>query len=230
MTSIEIPRTAFPLAWPVGVARSKFARSSDFHDMRTESYETTEARNGQWVKVTKSRKVRAKLTVASAREDVQAELQRLGAVEPVVISSNMKLRLDGLPASNASEPFDSGVAVYFVLDKRETCIAIDRFDRVADNLRAVAKTIEAMRGIERWGGAALVSAAFTGFQGLPEKSGGVGWWEVLGLESDAPIGAIESTARALRAQFHPDLPTGDVAKFNAVSQALDQARSARGVR
>jgi hypothetical protein len=86
---IEIPRTAFPLAWPSGLPRSQNVRASDFHDMKSEPYETNEYVNGQWVKVVKHRKVRAKLSVASARDDVRAELQRLGAEEPVVISSNM---------------------------------------------------------------------------------------------------------------------------------------------
>lgn len=231
MSRIEIPRTAFPLAWPPGIARCKSVTSSDFHDMRDESYEGTEYRDGQWVKVTKRHKVRAKLTVASAREDVQAELQRLDAREPVVISSNMRLRLDGLPASNASEPMDSGVAVYFMLKKQETCIAIDRYSRVADNLRAVAKTIEALRGIERWGGASLLAAAFTGFQGLPGPGVIVPsrpWWDVLGIDRWSELVAIEQRARELTLLHHPD-KGGDAAKFAEVREALEAARRDRAV-
>ncbi len=230
-TKLEIPRTAYPLTWPPGVAREKLTRTSDFHDMRTEYYEGTEWRNGQSVKVSRSRKVRAKLTVASARQDVQAELQRLGAGEPVVISSNMKLRLDGLPASNASEPFDSGVAVYFMLDGHETCIAIDRYSRVADNLRAVAKTIEAMRGIERWGGASLVAAAFTGFQALPGPSAIVPprpWHEVLMVAAHAPTEDVEWKARVMSAAQHPD-KGGDTAKFVEIRDALEAFRRERGI-
>lgn len=89
----------------------------------------------------------------------------------VVISTNVELRKDGLPYSGRREPEDTGVAVYFILDGQEKCIPIDRWRSVADNLRACAKTIEAMRGIERWGAKNLVDAAFRGFTALPPPDG-----------------------------------------------------------
>ena len=166
--------------------------------------------------------------VAAARDDVLAELQRLGAREPVVVSTNLRTRLDGLPASNQVEPSDPGAAVYFMLDARETCIAIDRFDRVADNLRAVAKTIEAMRGIERWGGASLVAAAFTGFQALPApgETSAPPWWVVLGVAEDASVDEINAAGRAAAGKLHPD-KGGDATRFAAAVDAWNAGRSAR---
>lgn len=65
-----------------------------------------------------------------------------------------RTNIDGFPRSGQSEPSDGGVAVYWLTSTGETkCIAIDRYDRVADNLAAVAATLDAMRAIERHGGA-----------------------------------------------------------------------------
>jgi DnaJ-like protein len=223
---IEIPRTAYPLAWPAGVARSKSRESARFHGTKTEtsSYSAPGQAPTTW-------KRKTPLTLAAARDAVLAELQRLEAREPVVISTNMRTRLDGLPAGGQAEPADPGVAVYFMLDGSETCIAIDRFDRVADNLRAIAKTIEAMRGVERWGGASLVAAAFQGFQGLPApgETSTPSWWSVLGLSEHATREEIESAGRRLAAETHPD-KGGDAQRFGEIVDAWNAGRSARLVR
>lgn len=225
MTRIEIPHSAFPLQWPTGVRRTDERESSKFHGHRYENYEVTNGQTG--AKEQRSWKRKRVVTIAEARDEVRAELQRLGAYDPVVLSTNLRVRKsDGLPASNQADPADPGVAVYFVLDGRETCIAIDRFERVADNLRAVARTIDAFRGIERWGGASLVAAAFTGFQGLPGPGvivPPVAWWDVLGVRRDAPNDAIEAAARRLVMEFHPD-KGGDPAKYIATIEAWDAAR------
>jgi hypothetical protein len=47
------------------------------------------------------------------------------------------------------------------------CFACDRWDSVADNVQAIRKTIEALRGIERWGTGDMVQRAFAGFVALP---------------------------------------------------------------
>jgi hypothetical protein len=55
---------------------------------------------------------------------------------------------------------DSGAAVYFTRKGRDQCIACDKWDSVRDNLHAIGKTIEALRGIDRWGTGEMVDAAF----------------------------------------------------------------------
>ena len=84
----------------------------------------------------------------------------------VIISTNLKLRIDGLPRSDQKSPQDTGVAVYFTLDDKERCIPCDSYIRVADNLAAVAATLAALRTIERHG-SNMFDAVFTGFTGLP---------------------------------------------------------------
>lgn len=75
----------------------------------------------------------------------------------VVISTNARrLKRGELSAAEMQWHHDDpGVAVYFYRKDKPTCIACDRYDRIWKNLRAVQRTIEAMRAIERYGGTGL---------------------------------------------------------------------------
>lgn len=124
----------------------------------------------------------------------------------VVVSTNKPVRKDGGVYANAREPEDPGVAVYFERDGDRVCFACDQYDRVWKNMRAIAKTIEAMRGIERWGSKEMLDRAFTGFAALPPPSTpiemtGPGalpkpWHAVLGVAETAEWSEIRSAYRA----------------------------------
>ena len=62
------------------------------------------------------------------------------------------------------------------------CFACDKWRDVYDNIYAIGKTIEALRGIERWGTGDMVEQAFTGFVALPSPKSP---WEILGVPSRA---------------------------------------------
>jgi hypothetical protein len=111
---------------------------------------------------------------------LQRELRFLGA-QNVVLSSNIPLRRDGLPYADFRRPDDPGVAVYFLYRKRQMCFACDRYYMTEDNVRAIALTIEALRGIERWGASDMIERAFTGFQAIAEKAQR-SWREVFGFK------------------------------------------------
>jgi hypothetical protein len=143
---------AYPLCWPSGWGRTKISQNSRFKRIQSVSHN------------------RCEHTVFEGVNEVNAELKRLGA-KNIIISSNMPVRNDGTPYSNARNPDDSGVAVYFALNGSQQCIPCDKWKSAADNLWAVAKTIEALRGIERWGAKDMVTAAFKGFTALPDYSG-----------------------------------------------------------
>lgn len=214
--------TAFPLAWPPAwpkTPRHKRQRAR-FYQIKTR-YGTRGDGSNYAIKG------RAEASVKTARDDVFAELRRLGA-RSVVISSNVELRLDGLPYSTRRDPDDSGVAVYFVRDGREQCIPCDKWDRVADNLTAIARTVEALRGIERWGAKSMVDAAFAGFKALPENAGGDPWWEILGVDSDASPVDIRSAWRRIAKETHPDVEGGSERAFHAAQTALRMGLQARG--
>ena len=105
-------------------------------------------------------------SIAYARDNLIQELNRLGA-KNIVISSNLKLKKDGLPYSDQREPDDSGVAVYFDLNKKSMCLPCDKWRKISHNIWAIYLTVQALRGIERWGSKDMMEATFTGFEALP---------------------------------------------------------------
>lgn len=218
---------AYPLCWPIGWnrtlphlrLRAQFGR----HERRQiGDYGYTSRRD---------------LTVSEGVRRVLTELRRLGVREgDAIISTNVRVRLDGLPRSDGRKPDDPGVAVYWRRDgEPQRCMAIDRYDDVADNLAAIAATLEAMRAIERHGGAVVLDRAFTGFAALPAPSDGTRdrrtWREVLGFPPVGPVmaEALRDRYRALRSKHHPDRG-GDAGEFSAVQRAYEEGASAIGVR
>ncbi|AYO95608.1 MULTISPECIES: J domain-containing protein [Xanthomonas] len=199
---------ASPLSWPAGWKRTAGGQreKARFGKAARQRY------NGQ-------RESARELTIAEGVDRVRIELQRMGINDDdLVISTNLELRLDGLPRSNQREPADPGVAVYWQdrYDRTQPpkCMAIDRYDRVADNLAAVAATLDAMRAIERHGGAAILERAFAGFTALPAPAA-ASWRDV--LDPADPEGSY----RRLRSQHHPDRAGGDATEFQRVQQAWD---------
>lgn len=141
----------------------------------------------------------------------------------IVISTNIPLRRDGEPRADF-RPADSGVAIYFERNGKPLCFACDKYDAVWKNLRAIQKTIEALRGIERWGSSQLLERAFTGFAALPEKTG-PSCWDVLGLKPDASEVDIVSAWRRLAQERHPDKEGGSHDAMSELNAAKDIAIS-----
>ena len=187
---------AYPLTWPQGWPRKQ-------------SYQRSRA------KFSTSGRV---LSVMDGIQRVLLELERLGVKrDDLVISTDIPTRLDGLPRSDRSVA-DPGVAVYWRKGKDTRCMAIDRYDRVADNLAAIAATLEAMRAIERHGGAEILDRAFTGFVALPAPEQ---WWQVLGVAENATGEEIDAAWRRLAARHHPDRG-GESAQMARINTARDQ--------
>jgi hypothetical protein len=121
---------------------------------------------------------------ARAEAEIIAELgpKRMGATH-VVVSSNVRDR------SSKGYVSDPGVAVYFRRRGKETAMALDRYHTAADNAYALAKTIEALRAIERYGSATLADQAFSAFTALPPAAEAPTvrhWREVLGVPDGIP--------------------------------------------
>jgi hypothetical protein len=146
----------------------------------------------------------------------------------VTISSDIPLRADGLPRADRGEPSDPGIAVYFKLDGRDLSFACDSYEATRDNLRALALTIEALRGIQRWGASDLMDRAFRGFAALPEKATSP-WRETLGFKPDelVTLEKIEIRFRDLVKKHHPDYnpnnPNADE-RFRQIVEARSTAR------
>ncbi|RUU07140.1 J domain-containing protein, partial [Mesorhizobium sp. M7A.T.Ca.TU.009.01.3.2] len=167
---------AYPLHWPAGWPRTKSPKSSRFD-----------------------------VSMAQTRDGLFAEIARLGG-RYVVLSTNVPLRQDGLPYANRAEPMDSGVAVYFERKGKQMVFACDQWTHVKDNIRAIEKTIEAMRGIERWGASDMLERAFSAFEALPAPGSTPKreWWQVLGVPKTATKEEITAAYRKRAAEAHPD--------------------------
>lgn len=197
---------AYPLQWPLGWKRSAGRKSANFTRYKKE------------------------LSIYDGVERVLGELDRMGyGRNDVVISTDVETRLDGLPRSDRAAPADPGVAVYWRTKKGDNKVmAIDHYDRVADNLAAVAATLEAMRAIERHGGAMILERAFTGFTALPAPTSTRNWWDVLQVPRDSSTREeCKAAYRRLASLRHPDKVGGShelMAELNAAQEAALQER------
>ncbi len=172
------------------------------------------------------------LSIADATARVVSELRQFGVLDgAAIISSNIPLRRDGLPRSDARSPADPGVAVYWrrPSDKTEKVMAIDQYDRVQDNLAAIAATLDAMRAIERHGGAQILDRAFTGFAALPpavHDRKGQPWWGIFGCQQTTATDAVLDLYRQLAKERHPDRGGSDelVSELNEAYAAFKRER------
>ena len=219
MTTAKPAITAYPLSWPLRWPR-------------TPAHERKRAQFGKQGVNRYGYSVRKALSTGDATTRVLDELSRMKKpgnirrvpARTIVISTNIELRRDGLPYANRKAPDDVGVAVYFELDGEPHCLPCDRWDRVADNLAAIAAHIGALRGIERWGVGDL-KAAFAGYKALPDRGTGTPWWETLGTRQDADEETIRQAYRRRAMETHPDRG-GSKEAFQQVQEALHQGLAA----
>ena len=189
---------AHPLAWPDGLPRTKKPGSSAF--------DTSQAR---------------------ATQLLLGEIRLLGG-RYVVISSNQELRLDGLPYASRPEPSDRGVAIYFERKGKQQCFSCDRYNTVGDNIHAIGKTIQAFRGIDRWGASDVLDRTLTAFSALPPPPDPdlPQWASVLDIPSDASAEKIEAAFRKKAKTEHPD-GGGTDERFKAIVDARAEALAER---
>lgn len=203
--------TRYPLAWPHDCPRTPYKARK--------SMPSSSGRD-----ITGQRRT---ITFNGTIQRLLRELKML-KVSNLVISTNQPVRNDGMPFAQERRIDDPGVAVYFTRNGRQLCIPCDRYLTVADNLRAVALSIEAIRGLERWGGMSMMDRAFTGFAQLPTANVPAKprrpWREVFGFAENfqATAEIMEAMFRAESRRRHPDTGGTDE-DFRELVQAREDA-------
>lgn len=198
--------SAFPLSWPPQRPR-RAATARKFGHFSVKKW------NGHY-------NATATISIAEAVKRIQDELDAIGARYPV-ISSNLDLRLDGLPRSGQAEAVDPGVALYFDLKGKPHCLPCDTYTKVAQNMAAIAAHMEKTRAIERYG-VASIAEMFAGFEALPApgKADSQQWRNVLGLGRDETI-----TEDALSDIYRQKArEAGNEAALKELNIARDEAR------
>lgn len=174
---------AYPIRWPAAAARTPP------HQREAGGF----SRNGK--------------TYYKFETELHAELTRMRA-QAVIVETDRRVNQDGTlhRADRDREPADPGIVLYFTRKKQQLVFACDRFDKLWKNMRALTLTIEALRGIDRWGSVEMQDQAFRGYAALPPPDAGTiempgpgalpqPWHIVLGVEESAPWSAIRTAFR-----------------------------------
>jgi len=196
---------AYPLDWPRGRSRTPKPKAALFRE------------GGRPLTLSGAkRRLREQLSAMTRHGQTWRTIN-------IVLTCNIRYTASGARDQKLSrrDPDDSGVALYFDLDRKPHVLACDRWDTVQDNIAAVAAHIEALRGQERWGVADL-QQAFAGHVALPRPSP---WWETLGISADATIDQINAAYRHAAKTAHPNAG-GDRAAWDRLSSAYDEAKRA----
>lgn len=210
-------QTAYPLSWPSSWPRTRENRRETARFFSS-TRRTSSVGGSDYF-------VRGKVSMANVTDEIINEVRAIGG-QQLVISTNVELKNNGLPYANRQTPRDQGAAIYFALKGKPCVLACDKWNRVEDNLRAIAKHIEALRGQERWG-VGSVEQAFAGYTALPAPgdSAAATWYQVLGVAHDAPYDVARDAYVRESKLCHPDNGGSHDAQVR-LNAAWDMARKA----
>ncbi len=188
---------AYPLQWPAGYKRNAWRISSQF-----------------------------KQTMEKAQRLLRIEISRIGGTG-LIVSTNIPVRKDGLLYSDwmRKKIDDPGVAIYFKYKGKDISMCCDQYEHIWENIYALSKGIEALRGMDRWGVSDFLERAFTGFKALPESTMSEAIiWQVLGLkERPATKEKVTEAYKAQAKLVHPDIATGSQERFVLLQEAYKKA-------
>lgn len=183
----------YPLQWPPQQKRSKDPKRARFGNV----------------------------SINKASQELFNEIRMLGAKEPV-ISTNLKqkMRGDGFYSNQTVE--DKGIAIYCKIGGENKVMACDKWDSIEHNIWALVLSIQAIRGLERWGGSEFLDGLFTGFKALPPGGTSVEVDYFVGVND---IETLKVKYHKLAFDLHPDRPTGSHEKFVAMQAQYEKRKT-----
>lgn len=201
------------LTWPEDKPRSASRQDSPFMS-RVPFYD-----NGS----STPRYKRQRPQVDAEEQSVRQELARW-SVREFIVSRNRTRTLSGSG--------DVGVAVWWVAkDKSLRVLACDRWATLGENMHAIVLTLDAMRGLERWGAYTAEQAAEGAKLALPPPAGSetIDWRLVLavtGMDALPKADLLDiANARYRRAAANA---SGDDAELRRLNLAIEAARKDLG--
>lgn len=185
------------------------------------------------------------VTIGTTMGELQTELDQIRGTRPRlgIAVTREDLRLDGRLRANA-QPWHPGVVLSFDTPRGPMRLSCDRYTRWEDNLRAIVKTLNALRAIDRWGAThgeqyggflAIESARAMPSAPFSDAPEAVEWIvrllaritpeSIVPLTAQAASGDARSLLRKAQAATHPDRG-GDGEQFRLVSLAEQILREA----
>jgi len=165
------------------------------------------------------------VTLAQAFDDIETELDRLGADEFRYSFDARQRKSDQRPYSRAN-PDDPGFALRWTMDEEQYAVACDYYTKLRDNVRTVGLYLREKRkqearpvetGESEFANARLppadqedVVVAAAGEQEAPH--------EILDVAPDAAPEIVKAAARSLKKKHHPD-NGGDTSQFRRIIDA-----------
>lgn len=173
-----------------------------------------------------------KLTLGRSLDLLGTELRRMGCQFPAYIEADVAerdVRLDGQLRADA-RPISAAVLIYATHPKLgELRWACDGYDTLAQNVRAIAGTIEALRAVDRYR-CVRDHEQFRGFKALPASTAPtmstVEAMQVIAQHSGRRLGVLtneselKAAIRLARSVTHPDRNNGDRTGWDAVEAAV----------
>lgn len=163
--------------------------------------------------------------------ELDRELRYLDARD-IVIETNhpsAQVRLDGWLRADAGEPHHPGVILSFTSRHGPLRYACDSYNGWQSNVRAILLTLEALRGVERWGAAARAEQ-YRGWSELPSGASSTEAMRRVLLDEGDPGADLDpgrlseegwrSVYRAALKSAHPDAG-GTPERLRAVRQAAE---------
>lgn len=164
-----------------------------------------------------------KCTLGTAISNLQEEIIFWGS-SFVTVGTALAIGASGRPIFVNRPLEDPAVAIQFERDGQPVTFHCDRFIDPRSNLRAIGKTLENLRAIDRYGANQVLERMFSGLRALPAPGSANDHWSILGLRPGATADQVrQAFNHRIRTEVkHPD-QGGDPEEFTALVAARDAA-------